>query len=140
MNRRSQSAAVVLSAILFGLAAAPAQGPGVNAVMREKLVHTQKILEAVVTSDWNSLETQSRALERLTEDPRWIPLKYPEYAKYSSAFRQSVAALRKAAAAHDLEAAPRAYADVTLRCVECHRYMARSRLAQSVPSPAFDHR
>jgi hypothetical protein len=105
------------------------QGPELNVVMRQKLVHAQKILEAVVTSDWTTLETHSRELERLTNDPRWMVLKYPEYARHSSAFRQSVQALHTAAAQRDLEKSPKAYIDVTLQCVECHRYLARARIA-----------
>src|ERR1019366_10214972 len=84
MNRKWHIV-VALSALL-GLAASSSQGPEVNQVMREKLTHAQKILEAVVTSDWVSLETHSRELEQLTNDPRWMVLKYPEYARHSSAF------------------------------------------------------
>lgn len=98
--------------------------------MREKLVHAQKILEAVVTSDWVSLETHSRQLERLTEDPRWTVLKYPEYAKHSTAFKRAVQDLHAAAVRRDLDKAPEAYNAVTLKCVECHRYLARARIVQ----------
>lgn len=99
-------------------------------VMREKLGHTQKILEAVVTSDWVSLETHSRELERLTNDPRWMILNYPEYSRHSRAFVRSVQALHTAAAQRDLEKTPVAYVAVTLQCVECHRYLARQRFAE----------
>src|ERR1035437_4106434 len=115
---------------LLGLAAIPSQGPEVNQVMREKLTHAQKILEAVVTSDWVSLETHSRELEQLTNDPRWMVLKYPEYARHSSAFVRAVQDLHRAAAQRDLEKTPQAYIAVTLRCVDCHRYLARLRIAK----------
>src|SRR5262245_15956211 len=116
--------------VACGLAASPAQGPQMNRIMREKLGHTQKILEAVVTSDWVALETHSRELERLTGDPRWLVLKSPEYARHSAAFVKSIQALHDAAAQRDLEATPKAYIDVTLRCVDCHRYLARERIAK----------
>jgi hypothetical protein len=106
------------------------QGPELTAVMREKLVHAQKILEAVVTSDWTSLEAHSRELERLTRDRRWMVLNFPEYARQSTAFVQAVEALHTAAVQHDLEKTPKAYVDVTLQCVACHRYLARARIAQ----------
>jgi hypothetical protein len=115
---------------LFGLAAGPSQGPELSNVMREKLGHAQKILEAVVTSDWVNLETHSRQLEQLTRDPRWMVLKYPEYARHSAAFVQAVQALHRAAAQRDLENTPKAYVDVTMQCVECHRYLARQRIAK----------
>jgi hypothetical protein len=128
MNRKWHIV-VALSALL-GLAASSSQGPEVNQVMREKLTHAQKILEAVVTSDWASLETHSRELEQLTNDPRWMVLKYPEYARHSSAFVRAVQDLHRAAAQRDLEKTPQAYIAVTLRCVDCHRYLARLRIAK----------
>ena len=120
---------VVFSAVFFG-AAMLNQGPQLSNVMREKLVHAQKVLEAVVTSDWGSLESHSRELERLTNDPRWAVLKYPEYARYSAAFVRAVQDLHLAAVQRDLEKTPQAYVAVTLACVECHRYMARPRIAR----------
>jgi hypothetical protein len=106
------------------------EGPAINRVMRDKLYQSQKILEAVVTSDWLALEDHSRELERLTGDSRWAVLKYPEYAKHSDAFRRAVSNLRQAAEAHDLDETPNAYVAVTRRCIDCHRYLARARMAR----------
>jgi hypothetical protein len=122
--------AVAGIAAVVGLAAAGNQGPGVNRVMREKLDRSQKILEAVVTSDWVSLETESRELQRLTEDPRWTVLNFPEYARHSADFKRTIADLHEAAAQRDLEKTPKAYVAMTLSCVSCHRYLARARVAQ----------
>jgi hypothetical protein len=122
-------AVLALSAVC-GLAASPTQGPEVNSVMRQKLGHAHKIFEAVVTSDWVSLETHSRELERLTADPRWTVLKFPEYARHSVPFVRAIQDLHRAAAQRDLEETPKAFIAVTLRCVECHRYLARARFAQ----------
>ena len=121
---------VVIPAAVFALSAAPTQGPELSAIMREKLQHMEKILEAVVTSDWSSLETHSRELERLTNDPRWTILKYPEYARHSAVFVKAVQDLHTAAAQRDLEKTPQAYVTVTLQCVDCHRYLARARVAR----------
>jgi hypothetical protein len=104
--------------------------------MREKLDHMQAILEAVVTSDWKRLEAHSRDLERLTEDPRWTILNFQEYVRQSAQFKRKVADLHGAAAARDLEETPKAYVAVTLSCVECHRYLARARIADVAPSRA----
>lgn len=130
-KRRSDMSwqSIAIGGALLGLAAGPRQGPELNSIMREKLDHTQKILEAVVTSNWVSLETHSRDLEQLTNDPRWTVLKYPEYARHSAAFIRAVQALHTAAAQRDLDKTPKAYVAVTLQCVECHRYLARARIA-----------
>jgi hypothetical protein len=127
-RRRMWQALVVFFAV-FSFAASAAQGPPLDRVMRDKLQRSQKILEAVVTSDWSSLEANSRELLRLTEDPRWIVLQYPEYARHSQAFRRAVTDLQAAAAARDLDKAPQAYFAVTLSCIDCHRYVARARVA-----------
>lgn len=121
---------VVLVSALLGMAAPSSQGPELNAVMAEKLRRAQKLLEALVVSDWVGLETESRELERLTHDQRWTVLKYPEYARHSQAFVRAIQDLHEAAAQRDLEKTPGAYVAVTLSCVQCHRYLARARIAR----------
>ena len=125
-----KSITVVALVVLWGFVVTPAQGPDLNRLMEKKLVHAQEILKAVVTSDWVALETHSRELERLTRDPAWMVLQYHEYRQRSDAFLRAVQTLHRAAAQRDLEASPRAYVDLTLQCVECHRYLARARLAK----------
>jgi len=129
MKTKVKTAALTAAVVAAVMTANAGDRPPLNRVMREKLVVTQKILEAVVTSDWTGLELSSRDLARLTDDPRWTMLKYPEYMRHSSAFKQAIEALHTAAAQRDLEATPNAYVSVTLRCVECHRYLARARVA-----------
>ena len=127
MSARTLVVIAVVVAI-FSPAAKAGQGPRVSRLMHEKLDRTQKILEAVVTSDWASLETRSRELERLTQDPGWSVFNSPEYAQYSAAFIRAVQDLHTAAVQRDLENAPQAYAALTLKCVDCHRYLARARM------------
>jgi hypothetical protein len=98
--------------------------------MRMKLAHAQEILEGVVTSDWVGLETHTRELERLTNAPSWTVLRYPEYAQHSAAFVKALQDLRRAAEERDLARTPQAYAATIFKCVECHRYLARNRIAR----------
>lgn len=106
-----------------------AQTVALNRVMRQKLVDAQGVLAAVVTSNWRELERSSRALAKATDDPAWLVLRTPEYTKQSEAFLYAVNDLVDAALRRDAEAAPLAYAALTIRCVQCHRYVARARLA-----------
>jgi hypothetical protein len=135
MNRTWQGALALLA--LLNVSATSAQGPALDRLMRKKLDCSQKILEAVVTSRWTDLEARSRELEAITNDPKWMVLKAPEYAQQSASFRQAVRALREAAVQRDLEATPQAYNALTLSCVQCHRYLARNRIAEAhrVPAP-----
>ena len=106
-----------------------AQTVALNRVMRQKLVDAQSVLAAVVTSNWRELDRSSKALIKATEDPAWLVLQSPEYTKQSQAFVFALNDLAEAAARRDAEAAPRAYAAMTMRCVQCHRFVARARLA-----------
>jgi hypothetical protein len=121
----------VLAACLLSLVAssAAAQTPATGRVMREKLGHTQKILEAIMTSNFAVLERESAALEQVTRSPGWDVLKSPEYKRQSEAFMRATQALQEAAKSHDLDAAALRYASMTLACFDCHRYVKNARVA-----------
>jgi len=106
-----------------------AQTTALNRVMRQKLENSQGLLAAVVTSNWADLERRSEALVRITNDPAWAVLNTPEYARQSQAFLHAAQDLVEAATRRDLDAAPLAYTSLTLSCVQCHRYVARARIA-----------
>ena len=107
------------------------QAPALSRVMRQKLARSQAILGAVITSDWTSLERESRALALATRDPAWvISLTDPEYLRQSDAFGQALQRLIEAAARKDSEAAGRSYIALTTSCLQCHSFVARRRVAR----------
>jgi hypothetical protein len=124
-------AAVLLVALTGG--AASSQTVGLNQVMRSKLEHSQKILEAVVTSNWQLLDAETKALTQVTRDPAWSVLQFPEYARQSAAFVRAVDDLTEAARLRDLEGASLGFVALSTSCVSCHRYMARSRIVSVRP-------
>jgi hypothetical protein len=133
--RRTVRAATIIL-VLVGVAVVPpahAQTLAINRVMRQKLADAQAVLAAVVTSNWTALEQNSRALAAATNDPAWMVLRTPEYTKQSEAFVRAASDLVDAAGRRDLEAAPLAYVTLTMRCVQCHRYVARARIANAGP-------
>ena len=97
--------------------------------MREKLTHSQRILEALMTSDFTLLERESAELEKVTQSPAWSVFKSPEYIRHSAAFLRASQDLTAAAKARDLDAADLHYMSLTLSCFQCHRYIKISRLA-----------
>ena len=128
-------------AFVLCTAVAFAQERELKRVMRDKLDHAQQILAAVVTSDWPALERQSRDLLRVAENPVWAAtFKTPMYARQSEAFLRATQDLVEAAQRRDLEVAPIAYVSLTLTCVQCHRYTARARVANSEGGAASDGR
>jgi hypothetical protein len=97
--------------------------------MREKLGHSQKILEAILTSNFTLLETESAALTKVTQSPAWTVLQGPEYLRQSEAFLKSLRELGAAARDRDLDTAVSRYTALTTSCFACHRYMKDRRLA-----------
>jgi hypothetical protein len=63
-----------------------AQTARMKQVMRSKLDHSQRILEAVVTSNWQLLDRESREMALVVRDPAWSSLAMPEYVRHSEAF------------------------------------------------------
>ena len=119
-------------AILFTAVAgesAGSQTPRLGQVMRNKLDHSQKILEAVVTSNWQELDRHSRELARAARDPAWSVLKMPEYVRHTGAFLRATEDLIEAARLRDLEAASLGFISLSTSCVACHRYIARARIS-----------
>jgi hypothetical protein len=123
------AAAVVALATSLIVSNSSAQTTALNRLMRQKLEQSQGMLAAVVTSNWADLERRSEALIRITNDPAWMVLNSPEYARQSQAFLRATQDLVDAAKRRDLDAAPQAYVSLTLSCVQCHRYVARARIA-----------
>lgn len=119
----------VLTAVV-AVSTASSQTPHVSRVMREKLDHAKAILGAVVTSDWATLDRESRALARAAQDPAWTALIAPEYIKQSDAFERALQDLIQASAKRDLDAASKAEVALTTACVQCHQFVTRRRIAQ----------
>jgi hypothetical protein len=122
---------VLLPAALIAMfgSTGSAQTPATGRVMREKLGHSQKILEAILTSNFALLERESAALAKATDSPAWTVLKGPEYMKQSDAFLKALRDLSDAAKGHDLDAAAQRYNALTTSCFGCHRSMKDRRLA-----------
>ena len=121
--------------VLLALSGSPAPGQTVatGRVMREKLTDAQKILEAIMTSDYALLDRYSSDLARLTQTQAWSVLKSPEYARQSVAFVQAAEDLADAAKRRDLDAAAMHYMTMTQTCFECHRYVKNSRIVTRQP-------
>ena len=127
----TSSAAVLIVAITSG--AGSSQTVRLNQVMRSKLEHSQKILEAVVTSNWQLLDAQTKEMARVTRDPAWSVLQFPEYVRQSAAFLRATDDLAEAARLRDLEGASLGFVALSTSCVSCHRYIARSRIVSVGP-------
>jgi hypothetical protein len=126
--------------ILVVFLSTSAQKPGLSRVMDQKLDHAKAILGAVVTSNWATLDRESRALAMATRDPAWLVLTAPDYLQQSDAFQRALQDLIGASAKRDLEAASAAEVALTTSCVKCHQYVARKRIAGLLQPPGSSAR
>ena len=125
------AAAAAIVVLTVGTSADQAPAPQLNRVMRAKLVHSQAILGAVVTSNWSVLDRESRALAMVVRDPEWLaPLTEAEYLRQSDAFSRALQDLIEASAKRNLESAAEAQIALTASCVRCHVHMTRRRMAK----------
>jgi len=133
MHLNIRLALAVLLAVITTGSTFSAQAPRLKTVMRAKLDHSQNILEAVVTSNWQLLDRESREMTRVIHDPAWQSLITPGLSRQSEAFLRATDDLTEAAQLRDLERASLAFISLTTSCVNCHRYLARARIVTEHP-------
>jgi cytochrome c556 len=122
--------ALTVAIVLVMSVSAGGQTPATARLMREKLAHAQKILQALTTSDLRMLEQEAAALGRVTESAHWEVLRSPEFRGHANRFLKISRDLTEAAAARDLDAAAGHYAEMTKSCYACHKFLKGSRIAR----------
>jgi hypothetical protein len=117
--------ALPLAAILAAAAFAqmPDDGKDVKKFMRAKLVHSQRVLEGLTLENFEAIEKGAQQMSLLSMDASWNVLETEEYYERSADFRRAVEELQSAAHRKNLDGAALAYMGVTLKCIECHRYV-----------------
>jgi hypothetical protein len=118
------------AALIMMSSAVPAQTPATSRIMRAKLAHAERVLEALMTTNHWQIEQESAALVAATRAPGWAVLQSERYARYSDDFRRAGEDLVDAAKARDSDAEMRGYLSMTLACYSCHRYLKDSRIAK----------
>jgi cytochrome c556 len=116
-------------ALLLAAGAAQAQTARTGPMMREKLVHTQRVLEALTKSNYDMLSRETAALSRIAESPTWAELKTRDLGVFADAFLKAVANLADASKRRDLDAAAVNYSTLVTTCYQCHRQLKSLRIA-----------
>jgi hypothetical protein len=125
-----------IALLSFGLLAlsagvATAQTPRTGKLMREKLAHSQRILEALTTSNQDLLIREADGLSRIAASPQWTAdLRTPELRGYAENFIKTVADLAAAARRRDLDSAAAHYNMMVTACYQCHKHLKDSRIAK----------
>ena len=109
---------------LAGVAGAAGEQPDQVAVfMRAKLAHSQNVLEGLALEDYDLISRGAHDLALASQASSWQVLQTEDYARQSAEFRRSCDALRTAAKAKNLDGAALAWMEVTMKCVQCHKYV-----------------
>jgi hypothetical protein len=101
--------------------------------MRAKLEHSQKVMEGLATENFDLIAKNAQAMSLLSMAEDWQVLETPEYNQHSQEFRRSADAITDAAKKKNLDGAALAYVDTTLKCVNCHKYVRKVKLARLEP-------
>jgi len=115
-----------ISAALAAAALAEEPAPKPDAVadfMRAKLGHSQHVLEGLALEDYDLIARGAQELALASQASSWQVLQTEEYARQSAEFRRSCDTLRGTAKARNLDGAALAWMEVTMKCVQCHKYV-----------------
>jgi hypothetical protein len=121
---------LIVAVLALSASGAGAQTVRTGRVMRDKLQHSQRILQALTTSDWASLQRETQALSAVTRSPTWAEIITPELRPYAGGFQKALAELAKAAERRDYDAAGASYTTLTSACFACHKHVMSSRIAE----------
>ena len=105
---------------------APQEGPvtdDLKPIMKRKLDYSKALLEALAVEDYAALARNAQSLSLLSLESNWQVMTTEEYLKQSADFRRGLEVVRSAAKEENIDRAALGYVDVTIRCVECHKYL-----------------
>lgn len=103
---------------------------GRDFIMQQKLGSAQKVLEGIAVKDFSMIEKHADELMILSKKAEWLVLKTPEYTRHSDDFRRNVETLGKMAKDKNLDGAALSYVQLTMNCVNCHKYVREVRIAR----------
>jgi cytochrome c556 len=100
-------------------------------IMKQKLDYAHYILNGIATENFDLISDNAEKLSKLSQAMAWRARETPQYATFSAEFRRNADALAKAAKDRNADAASLAYVQMTLSCVNCHKYMRGPKVASA---------
>ena len=103
--------------------------PNTREVMKLKLSYAQNVLEGIATENTDLIVANAQKLSALSKAAGWRARETPEYELFSAEFRRHSDSVARAAKDKNIDAASLAYFQMTMSCINCHRYMRDVRRA-----------
>src|SRR3954454_20604135 len=101
------------------------QQPGRREFMRNKLEYSKNVLDGLAREDYNLIARDARALKALSEKSAWKDAMIPnasDYVAYTMEFQRLADQLEQKAKQRNLDGSTLAYVQMTITCVNCHKY------------------
>jgi hypothetical protein len=114
----------IASLVLLAAEATPDDGPADTqaALMRAKLASTQRIVEGLVSQDFDLLYDGAEQLRRITDATAWESHQDQVYEHYRGELRRVALKLKLQAEERNLEGASFTYMHGLMTCVNCHSH------------------
>jgi hypothetical protein len=94
-----------------------------KAFMRKKLEASQSLLEGLALEDFDLIASGAKQLKTTSAAAEFLVVNDPLYTENADEFRRIIGKLEKAAKEKRIDGATLAYMDMTMSCVECHKYV-----------------
>lgn len=107
----------------------PKQPSKRSVFMRQKLELSKHVLEGLAREDFDLIEKNAKAIKALSQAAEWEDPKIPhpeQYLPYTAEFQRLATELAKKAKAKNIDGATLAYVQLTVNCVNCHKYVRES--------------
>ena len=98
-----------------------------KAFLRGKLSSNQKIVEGLATKNFAMIGEGAKEIQALVKGQHWFVLQTKEYQDYSAEMQAAAKLLEQAAESQNLDSAALRYFDLTLNCLDCHRYIEKQK-------------
>ena len=105
--------------------------PALAKFMREKLTASSQILEGLCTEDYESIQKGAEKLKSMSNAESWRVSNDTMYRQHSAEFRNAVENILTASKEKkNLDTAALAWTKATLSCIECHRWVRNTLVAE----------
>jgi hypothetical protein len=141
--KRSSSLSIVLAVVIAGLAQAqggaepvedmPKVARPLDSFMRRKLELSKDALKGIVTEDFPLIKKTAEGLEKMSRQAEWEVFHLDEYNHFSAEFRRIARSMAKQAENKNIDGSALAYMQLTMSCVECHKFTRGVKMADVVP-------